>query len=149
VDQSGKTLTEIVSSVKRVTDIIAEITAASQEQASGIDQMNKAVMQMDEATQQNAALVEETTSACQSMKEQAKELMQHVEAFKIVKTGDVSHAKSEASNSGAKLASRMTRHATSMPAVSPSSARAKSTDDKELVSVGKDSRRKDEEFEEF
>ncbi|MEO5954592.1 MAG: methyl-accepting chemotaxis protein, partial [Nitrospiraceae bacterium] len=59
VDQSGKTLAEIVGSVKRVTDIIAEITAASQEQASGIDQVNKAIMQMDETTQQNAALVEE------------------------------------------------------------------------------------------
>ncbi|MBH0189468.1 MAG: hypothetical protein HP493_11725 [Nitrospira sp.] len=63
VNQSGKTLEEIVSSVKRVTDIIAEISAASQEEASGIDQVNKAVMLMDQATQQNAALVEQTTSA--------------------------------------------------------------------------------------
>jgi len=81
VNQSGKTLEEIVNSVKRVTDIIAEITAASQEQASGIDQVNKAIMQMDETTQQNAALVEETTSASQSMKEQTKELMRQVSAF--------------------------------------------------------------------
>jgi methyl-accepting chemotaxis protein len=86
VDQSGKTLGEIVSSVKRVTDIIAEITAASQEQASGIDQVNKAIMQMDETTQQNAALVEETTSASQSMKDQAKELMRQMAVFKV--TGD-------------------------------------------------------------
>jgi methyl-accepting chemotaxis protein len=83
VDQSGKTLTEIVGSVKRVTDIIAEITASSQEQASGIDQVNKAIMQMDETTQQNAALVEEATSASQSMKEQARELMTQVAAFKL------------------------------------------------------------------
>jgi len=83
VDQSGKTLAEIVGSVKRVTDIIAEITAASQEQASGIDQVNKAIMQMDETTQQNAALVEEATSASQSMKEQAKELMTQVASFKM------------------------------------------------------------------
>jgi methyl-accepting chemotaxis protein len=82
VNQSGKTLDEIVSSVKRVTDIIAEITAASQEQASGIDQVNKAIMQMDETTQQNAALVEETTAASQSVKEQARELMRQVEVFK-------------------------------------------------------------------
>jgi methyl-accepting chemotaxis protein len=81
VNQSGKTLDEIVGSVKRVTDIIAEITAASQEQASGIDQVNKAIMAMDETTQQNAALVEETTSAAQSMKEQAKELLQQVAIF--------------------------------------------------------------------
>ncbi len=86
VNQSGKTLEEIVSSVKRVTDIIAEISAASQEQASGLDQVNKAVMSMDETTQQNAALVEETTSAAQSMKEQAKALMHQVETFKIAQS---------------------------------------------------------------
>ncbi len=74
MNQSGQTLAEIVSSVKRVTDIIAEISAASQEQASGIDQMNKAVLQMDQSTQQNAALVEEATSASQSMKQRAEAL---------------------------------------------------------------------------
>jgi methyl-accepting chemotaxis protein len=83
VNQSGKTLEEIVNSVKRVTDIIAEISAASQEQASGIDQTNKAVLAMDEATQQNVALVEETTSSAQSMKEQANELLSQVSKFKI------------------------------------------------------------------
>ncbi len=83
VNQSGKTLEEIVGSVKRVTDIIAEISAASQEQASGIDQVNKAIMQMDTATQQNAALVEETTSASQCMKDQARELMRQVEVFRV------------------------------------------------------------------
>ena len=90
VNQSGKTLEEIVSSVKRVTDIIGEITAASQEQASGVDQVNKAIMSMDETTQQNAALVEETTSAAQSMKEQAKELLRQMEVFKISATGSFS-----------------------------------------------------------
>jgi methyl-accepting chemotaxis protein len=83
VNQSGKTLTEIVSSVKRVADIIAEIMAASQEQASGIDQVNTSIIQMDETTQQNAALVEEATAASQSMREQAKALMKQVGAFKI------------------------------------------------------------------
>ena len=82
VNQSGQTLAEIVDSVKRVTDIIAEISAASQEQASGIDQVNKAVMQMDQGTQQNAALVEQATSASQSMKQQAQDLLQQVEFFK-------------------------------------------------------------------
>ena len=82
VNQSGKTLEETVNSVKWVTDIIAEISAASQEQASGLDQVNKAVMSMDETTQQNAALVEETTSAAQSMRKQARELMQQVQGFK-------------------------------------------------------------------
>ncbi|MGZ8365477.1 MAG: methyl-accepting chemotaxis protein, partial [Nitrospira sp.] len=83
VNQSGRTLEEIVSSVKRVTDIIAEISAASQEQASGIDQTNKAILAMDQATQQNVALVEETTSSAQSMKEQANELLSQVAEFKI------------------------------------------------------------------
>jgi methyl-accepting chemotaxis protein len=92
VDQSGKTLAEIVGSVKRVTDIIAEISAASQEQASGIDQVNKAIMQMDETTQQNAALVEETTSASQSMKEQARELMQQIGSFKMAGSKQGHHA---------------------------------------------------------
>ena len=96
VDQSGKTLAEIVGSVKRVTDIIAEITAASQEQASGIDQVNKAIMQMDETTQQNAALVEEATSASQSMKEQAQALMRQVGSFKMTGSGRESHARSNA-----------------------------------------------------
>ena len=83
VTQSGKTLEEIVGSVKRVTDIIAEISAASQEQATGIDQVNKAICQMDETTQQNAALVEEAASASQSMKDQAQSLMEQVEYFKL------------------------------------------------------------------
>ena len=83
VDRSGKTLEEIVSSVKRVTDIIAEIAAASQEQAAGLDQVNKSIMQMDEMTQQNAALVEEATSASQCMTGQAKELMGLVASFTL------------------------------------------------------------------
>jgi len=83
VNHSGKTLQEIVTSVKRVTDIIAEITAASQEQASGIDQVNTSIMQMDQTTQQNAALVEETTAASQSMRVQSQALMKQVKSFKI------------------------------------------------------------------
>ncbi|MBI5869170.1 MAG: PAS domain-containing protein, partial [candidate division Zixibacteria bacterium] len=83
VHQSGKTLEDIVNSVKRVTDIIAEISTASQEQASGVDQVNKAVMLVDQATQQNAALVEEITSASFSMKSQADELLRRMGLFKL------------------------------------------------------------------
>jgi methyl-accepting chemotaxis protein len=83
VNRSGQTLSEIVNSVKRVTDIISEISAASQEQAAGIDQVNKAVMQMDQGTQQNAALVEQATSASQSMAQQAQDLLRQVEFFKV------------------------------------------------------------------
>jgi PAS domain S-box-containing protein len=83
VNQAGRTLEEIVGSVKRVTDIIGEISAASQEQSNGIEQVNRAIMQMDDTTQQNAALVEETTAAAQSMKEQAVELLRQVGVFKV------------------------------------------------------------------
>jgi methyl-accepting chemotaxis protein len=72
VDESGRTLEEIVMAVKKVTDIVAEIAAASREQSSGIEQVNKAVMQMDQTTQQNAALVEEAAAASQAIVEQAQ-----------------------------------------------------------------------------
>ena len=74
VTQSGHTLEQIVQSVKKVSSIVAEIAAASREQSTGIEQVNRAVMQMDELTQQNAALVEETTASSQGMSEQAREL---------------------------------------------------------------------------
>jgi methyl-accepting chemotaxis protein len=102
VNQSGQTLSEIVNSVKRVTDIIAEISAASQEQASGIDQVNKAVMQMDQGTQQNAALVEEATSASQSMKQQAEDLLQQVAFFKTNEEGIASSPQGTTSDRNAK-----------------------------------------------
>ena len=74
VKGAGRTLDEILGSVKRVADIVAEIAAASAEQASGIDQVNEAVTQMDEMTQQNAALVEESTAAAHSLEDQARHL---------------------------------------------------------------------------
>ncbi|KJV27208.1 methyl-accepting chemotaxis protein [Luteibacter yeojuensis] len=83
VDQSGKALAEIVDSVKKVTDIVAEIAAASSEQSAGIDQVNHAVLQMDEMTQQNAALVEESAAAARAMHEQASELSRQVAFFKV------------------------------------------------------------------
>ncbi|NEK92393.1 MAG: chemotaxis protein, partial [Xanthomonas euvesicatoria] len=74
VDQAGKTMADIVSSVQRVTDIMSEISAASQEQSAGIEQVNLTVTQMDESTQQNAALVEEATAAANAMQQQAQQL---------------------------------------------------------------------------
>jgi methyl-accepting chemotaxis protein len=85
VDESGAALAGIVDSVKKVTDIVAEIAAASQEQSSGIDQVNRAVMQMDEVTQQNAALVEEASAAARAMQEQANELRQQIAFFRLDK----------------------------------------------------------------
>src|SRR5690606_30329473 len=83
VEQAGVTMEEIVNSVRRVTDIMSEIMAASQEQASGIEQVNRAVTQMDQVTQQNAALVEEAAAASQSMQEEASNLAQIVSVFKL------------------------------------------------------------------
>jgi methyl-accepting chemotaxis protein len=82
VNQSGTTLEEIVTAVKKGSDIISEISRASQEQAAGIQQVNKAVIQLDEITQQNATLVEQVAVASQSMKEQAQSLKEHIAFFK-------------------------------------------------------------------
>ena len=82
VDESGRTIAEIMESVKKVTDIVAEIAAASQEQSTGVEQVNKAVTQMDEVTQQNAALVEEAAAAAKSMQMQTEELVSVVGYFK-------------------------------------------------------------------
>jgi len=83
VEKAGGTMSEIVSSIKRVTDIGGEIAAASQEQSIGIEQVNQSVTQMDEVTQQNAALVEEAAAAAQSMQEQASKLAQVVSMFTL------------------------------------------------------------------
>ncbi|HXC58706.1 MAG TPA: methyl-accepting chemotaxis protein [Steroidobacteraceae bacterium] len=83
VTQSGSTLEQIVSSVKKVTDIVAEIAAASNEQSAGIEQVNKAVMQLDELTQQNAALVEEASAASQAMAEQARGLNDSMQRYRV------------------------------------------------------------------
>ncbi|WP_425478515.1 methyl-accepting chemotaxis protein [Stenotrophomonas panacihumi] len=83
VHKAGATMGEIVASVQRVTDIMAEISAASQEQSAGIEQVNQTITQMDETTQQNAALVEEATAAARSMEDQAGELTQAVSMFRL------------------------------------------------------------------
>jgi methyl-accepting chemotaxis protein len=83
VDQAGMTMDEIVSSIKRVSDIVGEISSASVEQNSGVLQVGEAVSQMDQATQQNAALVEESAAAAESLKNQAQQLVQSVAAFKL------------------------------------------------------------------
>jgi len=82
VNQSGQTLEDIVTAVRKVSHIIIEIAAASQEQAAGIQQVNNALMQMDQMTQQNAILVEQAAIASESMKEQAKNLKSHIAFFK-------------------------------------------------------------------
>ena len=88
VDQAGTTMTEVVSSIKRVTDIMGEISSASAEQSAGVSQVGEAVNQMDQVTQQNAALVEESAAAAESLKGQALQLVQTVAVFKLAH-GDV------------------------------------------------------------
>jgi len=83
VEQAGKTMSEIVTSVRRVTDIMAEISAASSEQSAGIDQVNRAVSQMDAVTQQNAALVEESAASAESMENQARHLRDLISVFRL------------------------------------------------------------------
>jgi methyl-accepting chemotaxis protein len=83
VAQAGATMDEIVTSIKRVTDIMSEITAASVEQSQGIEQVNQAITQMDEVTQQNAALVEEAAAAAESLEEQVQNLAVAVATFRV------------------------------------------------------------------
>ncbi|HZV66332.1 MAG TPA: methyl-accepting chemotaxis protein [Telluria sp.] len=83
VGQAGTTMGEVAASVKRVSDIMGEITLASQEQRAGIEQVNQAIVEMDQATQQNAALVEKASAAAQSMREQAAVLTRSVSLFKL------------------------------------------------------------------
>jgi len=83
VDQAGSTMTDLVDSIRHVTDLMSEISAASNEQAAGVSQVGEAVMQMDQVTQQNAALVEEMAAAASSLKSQAGELLQTVAIFKL------------------------------------------------------------------
>ena len=83
VSDAGTTMTDIVQSVQRVTDMIGEITAASSEQSAGVSQVNKAISNLDQMTQQNAALVEESAAAAQSLREQADHLAREVSMFKV------------------------------------------------------------------
>lgn len=83
VDQAGDTMTEVVGSIRRVTDIMGEISAASSEQSQGVAQVGEAVTQMDQTTQRNAALVEEMAAAASSLENQAQELVETVAVFKL------------------------------------------------------------------
>lgn len=95
VEEAGSTTQEIVTSIKRVTDIMAEISAASLEQSSGIEQVNTAITQMDDVTQQNAALVEQAAAAAESLEEQAQQMVQVVTRFKLEENGAVHKVESE------------------------------------------------------
>ncbi|MFM9434977.1 methyl-accepting chemotaxis protein [Janthinobacterium sp. CG_23.3] len=135
VEQAGATMDEVVSSVRRVTDIMGEIMAASQEQVAGIEQINQAITQMDGVTQQNAALVEQAAAAAESLQDQAGALAQLVSVFQLdeasaaalaapaapaprpVRQGNAgAHAARAAAPAGAAEARAESRHAPAAPA---------------------------------
>ncbi|MFY8042960.1 MAG: methyl-accepting chemotaxis protein, partial [Rhodoferax sp.] len=95
VDKAGSTMTEVVTSIRRVTDIMGEISAASNEQSLGVAQVGEAVSSMDQTTQQNAALVEQMAAAASSLKSQANDLVQVVAVFKLA-GGDAAQAAPQA-----------------------------------------------------
>ncbi len=92
VDQAGTTMQEIVTAIRRVTDIMAEINSASTEQSTGVNQVGEAVSQMDQVTQQNAALVEQSAAAAESLKQQAQQLVTAVAVFKLDGSAGLHHA---------------------------------------------------------
>ena len=83
VDNAGSSLGEIVRSINHVADIVAEIAAASKEQSTGVEEINKAVVQMDQMTQQNAALVEESAAASRTLQEEAQSMFDRMSAYSI------------------------------------------------------------------
>jgi len=117
VTQSGQTLEKIVASVKKVSDIVAEIAAASREQSSGIEQVNRAVMQMDELTQQNAALVEQATASSQTMAEQVRGLNQMLDRYNVgqAEAAQAQSARGTTAAAAPRSSSRSERRSASRP----------------------------------
>jgi len=103
VDQAGVTMSEIVASIQRVTDLMGEISSAASEQNAGVSQVGQAVMQMDQVTQQNASLVEQSAAAAESLKAQALQLVQAVSVFRLAHDA---HAPQRAVHAAAALAAR-------------------------------------------
>jgi methyl-accepting chemotaxis protein len=128
VESAGKSTEEIVAAVRRVTDIMAQISAASQEQSTGIEQVNTAVTQMDQITQQNAALVEEAAAAAKSMEDQTTQMAEMVAVFKLSQGAGnaVSHAPAAAlpATGNPVVDNAMRRGASSDAPVKPAKAKA-------------------------
>ncbi len=131
VDQAGATMTEVVGSIRRVTDIVGEISAASSEQATGVSQVGDAVAQMDQATQQNAALVEQMAAAASSLNLQAQELVQTVAVFRASDSVAGAHAANAVARRGAAQVAMQSQRPplarAPVRAVSPKPATAKSS----------------------
>jgi uncharacterized phage infection (PIP) family protein YhgE len=128
-------MSEVVSAIRRVTDIVGEISSASSEQAAGVNQVGEAVNQMDQVTQQNAALVEEMAAAASSLKSQSNDLVQVVSQFRLdgnqeiqyqQKAAPVRHVPSAISSKGAPTRLGNFSAATSAPKPAPQRALGKS-----------------------
>ena len=143
VDKSGQTLEEIVISVKQVSDIIAEIAAASEEQTAGIVQVNEAIAQLDEMTQQNASLVEEATAASKSMGEQAHDLNEQVSFFT---TGENSDMEKVPGKQAERRAGERPWSAAGTGMVSPSAGAKTASQPRKATAAGADDGNEWEEF---
>jgi len=137
VNEAGERMSEIVNSIKRVTDIMAEISAASEEQSAGIEQINQAITQMDDVTQQNAALVEEAAAAAESLEDQARGLANLISVFKLDQSAlsSIASAPKATARSSVKSAAKSAKHRPSAhkpaPAKKPAAAIAPPSDDGE------------------
>ncbi|MBW0448653.1 methyl-accepting chemotaxis protein [bacterium M00.F.Ca.ET.228.01.1.1] len=136
VDEAGRTMGEIISAVQRVTDIMGEIAAASEEQSGGIDQVARAVTQMDEVTQQNAALVEEAAAAASSLEDQADKLRQAVAVFQLGDDAGKASASAAAKHVPLRAASAVARPASRVAGRAGSAAPAAAAVAAQPVSAG-------------
>jgi methyl-accepting chemotaxis protein len=128
VDKAGETMTQVVTSIRRVTDIMGEISAASNEQAAGVSQVGEAVAQMDQATQQNAALVEEMAAAASSLNTQAGEMVETVAVFKVGETAGLVKSKVRSTSTKAKPFSGEERRKQPRSPITPSQSKPSSSE---------------------
>jgi methyl-accepting chemotaxis protein len=133
VESAGATMDEVVASVTRVTNIVAEISAASHEQSTGIDQVNQAITQMDDVTQQNAALVEEAAAAAQSLQDQAANLARVVSVFKLLENSQPLRKEPVT-----RPVQNVTPHPARLVAMKPSAGPARSTISAHVSTTGDD-----------
>ncbi len=149
VGQAGESLTEIVTAVKKVTDIVSEIAAASREQATGLEQVNTAVGTMDEMTQRNGALVEETSASAQSLSQQAAQLAQLVSFFKTGNSRSVTPTATVAKPAATKATVTPIRSAAKPAASSPAPAAPKAAAASKPTAVAQPKSDNDADWQEF
>jgi methyl-accepting chemotaxis protein len=128
VDKAGETMNQVVTSIRRVTDIMGEISAASNEQAAGVSQVGEAVSQMDQATQQNAALVEEMAAAASSLNTQASEMVETVAVFKVGDSAGIVKRKVRAASNSSKPFSGEERRKQPRRPITPSQSKQRSSE---------------------